>query len=354
MELDLNGRIVSVRAQDWSETYAYDRAGNLAFAEWSAPDSHEAQGDRSVSGTRINRAGRTNLFYDAQGRVIRRSVKLLSGGRREWHYAWSADDRPTAVIDPHGGHWRYRYDPFGRRISKGRVHVDDSVFQRTDFSWDGSRIAEQYADDGVTTWNWEPKSHRGLTQTEHRSPADAPQAEIDEEFYSIITNLAGAPTELLSADPLGLAPAPNDYPYVANPLVWIDPLGLACGDPGFDEVRARALRDAGVPEGQAPLEVRDWVPSTGPEWQGSPQLFDADHRPIYFREEDHLTDSGDLITFQDHWTGHRSPGEPGYQRPHVHVRPFDDPWNGQLPGAEEHYYYDPSLGRTGPQPGGAH
>ncbi|CAG6397862.1 HNH/endonuclease VII fold putative polymorphic toxin [Actinacidiphila cocklensis] len=67
-----------------------------------------------------------------------------------------------------------------------------------------------------------------------------------------------------------------------------------------------------------------------------------------------LTDSGDLITFQDHWTGHRSPGEPGYQRPHVHVRPFDDPRNGQLPGAEEHYYYDPSLGRTGPQPGGAH
>ncbi|WP_322940586.1 transposase [Actinacidiphila paucisporea] len=46
------------------------------------------------------------------------------------------------------------------------------------------------------------------------------------------------------------------------------------------------------------------MPADFPPWDRvcalSPQLFDADHRPIYFREEDHLTDSGDLITFQDH------------------------------------------------------
>ncbi|MEK8171352.1 hypothetical protein NKH77_23515 [Streptomyces sp. M19] len=36
---------------------------------------------------------------------------------------------------------------------------------------------------------------------------------------------------------------------------------------------------------------------------------DANHQPIYFREEDHLTSNGDLITYQDHHTGHRSPGK---------------------------------------------
>src|SRR6185437_4663135 len=32
-------------------------------------------------------------------------------------------------------------------------------------------------------------------------------------------------------DPLGLAPAPNPYGYVGNPLSWLDPLGLT-GDDG--------------------------------------------------------------------------------------------------------------------------
>jgi RHS repeat-associated protein len=31
----------------------------------------------------------------------------------------------------------------------------------------------------------------------------------------------------LTPDPLGLAPATNDHAYVPNPLVWLDPLGLA-------------------------------------------------------------------------------------------------------------------------------
>ncbi|WP_189527911.1 HNH/endonuclease VII fold putative polymorphic toxin [Streptomyces sindenensis] len=34
---------------------------------------------------------------------------------------------------------------------------------------------------------------------------------------------------------------------------------------------------------------------------------------------------------------------PGPQPAHIHVRPFDDTRNGQIPGTEEHYYYDKSL-----------
>ena len=115
---------------------------------------------------------------------------------------------------------------------------------------------------------------------------DAPQAWVDQRFYSIVTDLVGTPTELvdtdgalawhatstlwgrtayrsvstdmplrfpgqyfdtetglhynyhryydpytgryISTDPLGLAPAPNPNTYVHNPHTWTDPLGLAC------------------------------------------------------------------------------------------------------------------------------
>ncbi|WP_442912785.1 hypothetical protein [Kutzneria sp. CA-103260] len=40
----------------------------------------------------------------------------------------------------------------------------------------------------------------------------------------------------MSPDPLGLTPAPNEYGYVDNPLVFIDPLGLAKRKPHFADV----------------------------------------------------------------------------------------------------------------------
>lgn len=52
------GRVTAVHARDWTETYAYDAAGNQADAHW--PDAHpgsEARGPRSYSGTRLTHAG---------------------------------------------------------------------------------------------------------------------------------------------------------------------------------------------------------------------------------------------------------------------------------------------------------
>ncbi|WTS36918.1 HNH/endonuclease VII fold putative polymorphic toxin (plasmid) [Streptomyces sp. NBC_00111] len=71
---------------------------------------------------------------------------------------------------------------------------------------------------------------------------------------------------------------------------------------------------------------------------------DENHQPIFYTEEWYGTSSGDIVVFQDHHFGHQKPGEPGYQGPHVHVRPFENTRNGQIPGTEEHYYYDKSLG----------
>ncbi|MCM2420029.1 RHS repeat-associated core domain-containing protein [Streptomyces sp. RKAG293] len=207
-DLDPAGRVTAVHGAGWREEYAYDAAGNLTHAAW--PGESDAQGDRAFEGTLVRRAGRNHYTYDDLGRVVRRSRKLLSGGSRTWTYAWNGDNQLTSLITPDGARWRYLYDPLGRRIGKHRIAVDGtSVLERTDFTWDGTRLAERIvagSDAGgasrITTWEWDPASHRAMTQTDRSSPRDvldAPQDEIDERFYAIVTDSVGTPTEMVDA-----------------------------------------------------------------------------------------------------------------------------------------------------------
>ena len=265
-----------------------------------SPDA-DARGEREYAGTLIRRAGNIRYQHDPQGRVTLRQQKRLSAKPRTWHYTWNADDRLTAVTTPDGQHWRYSYDPLGRRIAKQRLAADRaSVAEQTTFTWDGVILAEQIHtseldDPGRTTigrtitWEWEPDSFRPLTQTERAPLRDAPQEWVDEQFYAIVTDLVGTPTEMVDpdgtlvwhpratlwgttighsvegascplrfpgqyfdpetqihynyhryydpvssryhgSDPIGLEGGFNPHKYVSNPINWIDPLGLAgCG-----------------------------------------------------------------------------------------------------------------------------
>jgi RHS repeat-associated protein len=133
-------------------------------------------------------------------------------------------------------------------------------------------------------WDWDPGSYRALCQRERAALRDAPANWVDQQFYAIVTDLVGTPTELVdtdgnlaelprpnlwgaqaaggavytplrfpgqyhdpetglhynlqryydpvtgryaSTDPLGLQPSPNPRAYVPNPTNWIDPSGLA-------------------------------------------------------------------------------------------------------------------------------
>ncbi|MEU9011369.1 DUF6531 domain-containing protein [Streptomyces sp. NPDC048479] len=208
-DLDRMGRVTGVRAHGWTETYAYDVAGNLAHA--TAP-AHDAPGDREFEGTLIRRAGRTSYEHDTQ-RLIRKTRKLLNGQQRTWTYAWNAEDRLLEAATPGGERWRYTYDPLGRRISKLRLADDGSTAERTDFSWDDTRLAEQKASDGrVTTWDYAPGTHRPLTQTDHkplvREPggsllsklAEDTSADYGTRFHAVITDAVGTPAELVTPD----------------------------------------------------------------------------------------------------------------------------------------------------------
>ncbi|KOU67230.1 type IV secretion protein Rhs, partial [Streptomyces sp. MMG1533] len=410
-DLDATGRVTAVHAANWTETYAYDSAGNQTSAAW--PEAHpggEARGAREYSGTRIIRAGNVRYEHDALGRITLRQKTRLSRKPETWRYEWDAEDRLKSVTTPDGTRWRYTYDPLSRRTAKLRLAADgETVAERIDFTWDGTTLCEQTTTSpqlpNPVTLTWEHQGLRPIAQTERITAADAPQAEIDSRFFAIVTDLVGTPSELideqgeiawhtrstlwgttawaanstaytplrfpgqyydpetglhynyfrhydpetaryLTPDPLGLAPAPNPAGYVRNPHTWVDSLGLSPGYPekvgrGLDETKALALREAGIPEGAEPLEVNTHVPATTPQWQGSKQLMTENHEPIFYREEVYEHPNGqDLIVFQDHWFGHQKPGEPGYQPAHVHVRPYEDTRNGQIPGCEEHYYYD--------------
>ncbi|MET9862734.1 putative T7SS-secreted protein [Streptomyces smyrnaeus] len=295
--LDAAGRVTRVTARDWTESYAYDEAGNQTTASW--PETHaaaEARGPRTYTGTRIRTAGRLRYEHDAAGRVVSRQKKNLSRRPDTWHYEWDAEDRLTRVTTPDGTEWRYAYDPLGRRISK------ESASERVDFTWDGPTLIEQTttgeAPHPVTlTWN-----HQGLhpiSQTE-RITEETTQREIDSRFFAIVTDLIGTPTALLtdsgatawhtrqtlwgtttwntdattytplrfpgqyfdpetglhynhfrhydpetarylSPDPLGLAAASNPATYVGNSNTSSDSLGLAP-----DSCRQRTAESFGV------------------------------------------------------------------------------------------------------------
>ncbi|MFB9636609.1 DUF6531 domain-containing protein [Streptomyces spiralis] len=207
-ELDGVGRVTAVRAHGWTETYTYDAAGNVVQA--GAP-SHDTSGEREFDGALIRSAGRTTYQHDAQGRLVRRTRRLLNGQSRVWVYSWNAEDRLTGVVTPDGVQWHYAYDPLGRRVSKHRVVEDGSVADRTEFTWDDTTLAERTAPDGaVTTWEYAPGTHRPVAQTDHRPSAPSANtsylarlaAESDPagtaRFHAVVTDSVGTPTELVS------------------------------------------------------------------------------------------------------------------------------------------------------------
>ena len=294
-DMDPVGRITAVDGRQWTERYRYDATGNLTGASVPAAGGDSA-GTLGYSGTLIRHAGHYSYTHDGQGRITARRAKSLSGKVRSWAFTWDAEDRLTQVVTPDGHHWRYRYDPIGRRIAKEHYAEDGTtLLETTAFTWDGPVLIEQATQrpgepPRTTTWDYEPGSFTPLTQTERTGLRDAPQAEVDQRFYAIITDLIGTPSELigpggdlaghqlhtlwgrttwatdgastplrfpgqyadaetglhynnhryydpitgayLTPDPLGLTPAPNPHTYVPNPTVLVDPLGLAPGEYG--------------------------------------------------------------------------------------------------------------------------
>ncbi|MEV0065430.1 RHS repeat-associated core domain-containing protein [Amycolatopsis sp. NPDC050768] len=305
LRLDPIGRPLAVEAPASRETYGYDAAGNLV-----------QPGNRVYAGSLLKRDDTAEYEYDPDGKLVLR--RTAQGN--EWRYEWDGHERLVAVHTPAGHHWRYRYDALGRRVAKELLDAAGTLRTRTEFTWDGEQLAEQVTD-GVRAlvWHTEPGSGRVLTQTE-RVLHQASGEWRDHSLRGVVTDLAGAPTELLDAeqglvwhgtltawgaatgpmptplrfagqyhddetglhynfhryydptaarylspDPSGLRPATNPYAYVADPVGWTDPLGLAPCKLSFDQAHStpdgpslnlRGPRKSGK-TGRTPNKIRD-------------------------------------------------------------------------------------------------
>jgi RHS repeat-associated protein len=218
--------------------------------------------------------------YDVNGRLVEKRID--KGGYRplEWHYRWDARSQLTGLETPDGERWEYKYDPFGRRISKRCINRNKPGMH---FHWNGDQLTEEIPvspdgipeDENAIRWIYEPGSFTPLARYEkgqlHYSVTDTvgriqelmtedgtivwrgqqqlwgreeginqeahPRCRLrfpgqyeDEEsglYYNRFRYYDCGTGQYLSADPIGLLGGFNPYGYVHNPLGWVDPLGLA-------------------------------------------------------------------------------------------------------------------------------
>ncbi|OYD71380.1 putative T7SS-secreted protein [Rhodococcus sp. OK302] len=261
--LDPVGRITTVDSAETTEHFTYDALGNIRADESAR---------REYRGTLLIRDGRHRYTYDSAGRLIRTVTTRLSRKPDVWHYRYDGFDQLAEVTTPDGSIWRYTYDALGRRTTKTHHDQVGAVAEQTFFTWDGTTLIEQSSTREALRWTYLPGTHTPLTQA------------TNTEFYAIVTDLIGTPTDLvdpvtgivagsakqslwgvtswrgevstplrfpgqyadtetglhynlhryynphtarfITPDPLGLAPAPNPDAYVHNPTGWIDPFGL--------------------------------------------------------------------------------------------------------------------------------
>ncbi|WP_330238533.1 putative T7SS-secreted protein [Streptomyces sp. NBC_00525] len=338
-DLDPVGRVTAVHAQNWTERYTYDDAGNQTSATWpSAHPGTEATGSRAYTGTTLTRAGDTRFEHDALGRTTLRRKTRLSRKPDTWHYTWDAESRLTSVTTPDGTRWRYHYDPLGRRTAKQRLTANGDVAEETRFTWDGPTLCEQTThqpdDPNTVALTWDHRGPAPLAQTERILTADDHQTEIDRRFFAIATDLVGTPTELIdetghtawhsrttlwgtttwprtsttytplrfpgqyydpetglhynvfrhydpetgrytTPDPFGLAPAPNPLTYVVNPTTGSDALGLA---PDYQSIYKAPQRGQG--------DIQETVGYRAEDFPGGPHDPYMDGKAYFAKERE--------------------------------------------------------------------
>lgn len=143
---DDNGQLTDSEAGFGSERFRYDEARNLVGASSSiasVPDAptpygkafDEAFGSVMPAGVpqvwsttaggvvqiaRGPKGERIQLTHDECGRLVERRVERDGFRPERWRYRWDAHDRLIGVMTLDGEEWLFRYDPFGRRVSKVR------------------------------------------------------------------------------------------------------------------------------------------------------------------------------------------------------------------------------------------
>ncbi|MGG7651802.1 RHS repeat domain-containing protein, partial [Pseudomonas sp. ES4] len=224
---------------------------------------------------------------------------------RVTEYRYDGQHRLVGVTTADGRSASYRYDAFGRRISKT---VDGKT---TEFFWQGDHLIAESSREHYRSYVYEPGTFRPLAMLDGKGPDQAcpfyyqldhlgtPQELTDysgDIVWSATYNAYGQLTRLvfgggeqleqplrfqgqyfdaesglhynrhryydpevgryLTPDPIKLAGGLNQYQYTRNPTGWVDPLGLSGSCPPPNKLGCGAPDDttgARVDEGEPAL-----------------------------------------------------------------------------------------------------
>ncbi|XVO90118.1 RHS repeat-associated core domain-containing protein [Pseudomonas palleroniana] len=297
-------------SQDVQERFGHDPAGNLLMQNRPGPDI--------VAGNRLMIQGDHHYDYDAFGNLIRE--RRGKGQQLVTEYRYDCQHRLIGLTTPNGQTAHYRYDPFGRRISKT---VDDTT---TEFFWQGDKLIAEHHAERHRSYLYEPDSFRPLVLLEGFGPKETkpyhyqldhlgtPQELTDNEgeivwsahyrAYGEIARLDVGKIDnplrfqgqyfdaesglhynrhryynpdigrYLTPDPVKLAGGINAYQYVPNPTGWVDPLGLSTC-PGGDGCKPQT--DPESPDKQAAVDEK--APSPPIPSKKREYLYRGDDRP---------------------------------------------------------------------------
>jgi RHS repeat-associated protein len=282
-QYDPLNRLIRVRhtRDQQPESFAHDPAGNLLM--------QDRPGAAKVLGNRLLMQGDRHYDYDAFGNLIRE--RRGTGQKLVTEYRYDCQHRLVGVTTPDDRSTSYRYDAFGRRISKT---VDGNTIE---FFWQGDHLIAESSREHYRSYVYEPGTFRPLAMLDGKGPRKAcpfyyqldhlgtPQELTDYSgdiiwaarytAYGRLTRLNrdthqvldqplrfqgqyfDAETGLhynrhryynpdvgryLTPDPSKLAGGLNGYQYTRNPTGWVDPLGLSeC--PGGDGCKRPAFGD---------------------------------------------------------------------------------------------------------------
>lgn len=284
-EHDRTGRLLKVEAQGKArEVFRHSPSGDL-YEAGSAPVRDYDQGGRLV------RKGDTSYAWDGAGRLIERKKLGLDGTFSVWRYGWSDSGRLVSVDAPNGDRVELAYDALSRRTIKRCYVWDAASMRRTlarevKFVWERDKLlheitkrieassAETDPVVEVRTFCYEDGS---FSPAAHREPdgrwvhylndaigtperlldgSGAPVGELSRDAFRLSeaeNSEVNTPLRFpgqyedretglcynryryydpdaglyISPDPLGLVGGLHAYLYGTDPLLWLDPWGLA-------------------------------------------------------------------------------------------------------------------------------
>ncbi|MFE8604971.1 DUF6531 domain-containing protein [Archangium violaceum] len=265
---DARGRLMGARLPDGSSQHrAVDVVGNL----FEQPDMRDRRYGR---GGRLEQIGDIRYAYDEEGQLTAR----YEPDGAVWRYLWSDGGLLREVQRPDGKRVCFEYDPFGRRTCKRLVAGSEGLAERVEsehrWLWDGSLpLEEESSLEGVTTWVFKPDTLALLSKEDEtgryaavtdylgvpsslydetglpawRAALDIfglPRVEVDRTpcpwrwpgqyedpetglYYNHFRYYDPSTGCYISQDPIRLAGGFELYAYVPDPLIWMDPFGLA-------------------------------------------------------------------------------------------------------------------------------